>query len=40
MARLEKGAAIRPVATFRASGYRAKVAGERPAASGAGGGIV
>lgn len=40
MARLEKGAAIDPVATFRASGYRAKVAGERPAVSGAGGGIV
>ena len=40
MARLEKGSAIDPVATFRASGYRAKVAGERPAVSGAGGGIV
>lgn len=40
MARLEKGAAADPVATYRASGYRAKVAGERPAVSGAGGGIV
>ncbi len=40
MARLEKGAAIDPVSAFRASGYRAKVAGERPAVSGAGGGIV
>ncbi|MFZ2101710.1 MAG: L-rhamnose catabolism isomerase [Oricola sp.] len=40
MARLEKGAAIDPVAAFRASGYRAKVAAERPAATGAGGGIV
>lgn len=40
MARLEKGAAIDPVAAYRASGYRAKVAAERPAASRAGGGIV
>ena len=40
MARLEKHAAIDPVATFRASGYRAKVSEERPMASGAGGGIV
>lgn len=40
MARLEQGAAIDPVATYRASGYRAKVAGIRPAVSGAGGGIV
>lgn len=40
MARLEKGAAVDPVAAYRASGYRAKVAGERPAVSGAGGGIV
>lgn len=39
-ARLGKGAAIDPVATFRASGYREKVAGERPEVSGAGGGIV
>jgi len=29
-----------PIATFRASGYRAKVSAERPAISGAGGGIV
>jgi L-rhamnose isomerase/sugar isomerase len=40
MARLESGGAIDPIATFRASGYRAKVAEERPAVSGAGGGIV
>ena len=36
----EKGAAVDPVAAYRASGYRAKVAGERPAVTGAGGGIV
>jgi L-rhamnose isomerase/sugar isomerase len=40
MARLEKGAAIDPVAEFRASGYRAKVAAERPAVAGGSGGIV
>jgi L-rhamnose isomerase/sugar isomerase len=40
MARLEKGAAIDPVAAYRASGYRAKVAAERPAVTGSGGGIV
>ncbi|MDK1377966.1 MULTISPECIES: L-rhamnose catabolism isomerase [unclassified Sinorhizobium] len=40
MARLEHGGAIAPVATYRASGYRAKVAGERPAVAGGGGGIV
>jgi len=40
MARLEKGSAIDPVSAFRRSGYRAKVAAERPAVSGAGGGIV
>ncbi|MEH6727252.1 MAG: L-rhamnose catabolism isomerase, partial [Hyphomicrobiales bacterium] len=40
MARLEKGTAIDPIATFRASGYRAQVSAERPAVSGAGGGIV
>ena len=40
MARLDRGGAIDPVAAFRASGYRAKVAAERPAVSGAGGGIV
>jgi len=40
MARLEAGGAIDPVAAFRASGYRAKVSDERPAVSGAGGGIV
>ncbi|MGJ5619435.1 L-rhamnose catabolism isomerase [Sulfitobacter sp. MF3-043] len=40
MARLEAGGAIDPVATYRASGYRTKVASERPAVGGAGGGIV
>lgn len=40
MARLERGAAIDPVATVRRSGYRQRVAGTRPASSGAGGGIV
>lgn len=40
MARLENGGAIDPVSAYRASGYRARVAGERPAVSGAGGGIV
>jgi L-rhamnose isomerase/sugar isomerase len=40
MARLEKGGAIDPVATYRASGYREKVAAERPAVTGSGGGIV
>ena len=40
MARLEKGAAADPVAAYRASGHRARVAAERPAAPGSGGGIV
>ncbi|HVH03492.1 MAG TPA: L-rhamnose catabolism isomerase [Amaricoccus sp.] len=40
MARLEKGAAIDPVAAFRRSGYRAKVAAERPAVGSGSGGIV
>ena len=40
MARLDKGAAIDPVAAFRASGYRDRVAAERPAAQAGGGGIV
>ena len=40
MARVEKGGAIDPVATYRASGYRRKVATERPAVTGSGGGIV
>jgi L-rhamnose isomerase/sugar isomerase len=38
--RLEAGAAIDPVAAYRASGYRARVASERPAVRGGGGGIV
>jgi L-rhamnose isomerase / sugar isomerase len=40
MARMEAGGAIDPVSTYRASGYRKKVAGIRPAVTGAGGGIV
>jgi len=40
MARLEQGGAIDPVAAYRAAGYRAKVGAQRPAVSGAGGGIV
>lgn len=40
MSRYEAGGAIVPVAAYRASGYRAKVAGERPASKSGGGGIV
>ena len=40
MARLKSGGAIDPVAAYRASGYRDKVAAERPAVAGGGGGIV
>jgi L-rhamnose isomerase/sugar isomerase len=40
MARLRAGGAIDPVAAFRASGYRAAKAAERPAASGSSSGIV
>jgi L-rhamnose isomerase/sugar isomerase len=40
MARLEQGGAIQPVRAFRASGYRGRVAAERPAVTGSGGGIV
>jgi L-rhamnose isomerase / sugar isomerase len=40
MARMEAGGAIDPIATYRASGYRASVAKIRPVVSGAGGGIV
>ena len=40
MARLETGGAIDPVATYRAAGYRTKVAAERPAVASGGGGIV
>jgi L-rhamnose isomerase/sugar isomerase len=39
-ARFDRGGAIDPVATYRASGYRRKVAAERPAATGGSGGIV
>jgi L-rhamnose isomerase/sugar isomerase len=38
--RADKGGAIDPVATYRASKYRARVAAERPASAGGGGGIV
>ncbi len=40
MARMENGGAIDPVGTYRASGYRQKVASIRPTVTGAGGGIV
>ncbi|AMM83485.1 sugar isomerase [Martelella sp. AD-3] len=40
MARKRAGGAVDPIAAYRASGYRQKVAGERPAVTGAGGGIV
>ena len=39
-ARLEAGGAIDPIAAYRASGYRARVAAERPAAQGGGGGLI
>jgi len=38
--RLDAGGAIDPVAAYRASGYRSRVAAQRPAAQGGGGGIV
>ena len=40
MARIETGGAIKPVAAYRMSGYRADVARKRPAVVGSGGGIV
>jgi L-rhamnose isomerase/sugar isomerase len=40
MARLRQGGAVDPIATYRAAGYRARVAAVRPKVSGAGGGIV
>jgi L-rhamnose isomerase/sugar isomerase len=40
MARLEQGGAIDVLATYRAAGYRAKVADIRPAVEGGSGGIV
>ena len=40
LARLEAGGAIDPLAAYRASGYRAKVADIRPAVEGGSGGIV
>lgn len=40
MARLKSGGAIDPIAAYRAAGYRAKAAAERPAAVGGSGGIV
>ncbi len=39
-ARADHGGAIDPVAAYRASKYRAKVAKERPAVGGSSGGIV
>ena len=39
-ARHRRGAALDPVATYRASGYRASVAAQRPARVGGSGGIV
>ncbi len=38
--RQDAGGAIDPVATYRASGYRARMAEQRPAVAGGGGGIV
>ncbi|MBI5255519.1 MAG: L-rhamnose catabolism isomerase [Burkholderiales bacterium] len=38
--RLDAGAAVEPVAAYRASGWRQRVAQERPASAGGGGGIV
>lgn len=40
MARLRAGGAADPIAAYRASGYRQKVARERPQAAAGGGGIV
>ncbi|WP_265500024.1 L-rhamnose catabolism isomerase [Paracoccus beibuensis] len=40
MARLRQGAAIDPVATYRAAGWRARATSARPAAAAGGGGIV
>ena len=40
MARLRKGAAIDPIAAYRASGYRAAVTEARPSAGGSTSGIV
>ena len=40
MARLQAGGAIDPVSAYRRAGYRARVAAERPAVVGGGGGIV
>jgi len=40
MARFNRGGAIDPIAAYRASGYRRKVAAERPAVASGGGGIV
>ena len=40
MARLRKGGAIDPIATYRSAGYRAKVAAKRPSSGTSGSGIV
>jgi L-rhamnose isomerase/sugar isomerase len=39
-ARKKAGAAIDPIATYRASGYRKQIAAERPSQRGGSGGIV
>lgn len=39
-ARMQQGGALDPISAYRASGYRAKVAQERPAVIGASSGIV
>jgi L-rhamnose isomerase/sugar isomerase len=39
-ARRRAGGAIDPVSTYRASGYRAKIAAERPASKAGSGGII
>lgn len=40
MARFEKGCAVDPIAAYRAAGYRAKIASERPAVAAGSSGIV
>ncbi len=40
MGRLQSGGAIAPISTYRESGYRNRVANQRPAVSSGGGGIV
>jgi len=40
MARLRKGGAIDPIATYRKANYRSAVAAKRPSSGGNGSGIV